>query len=404
MLFRIEELARLRELVHLPLAQDITARQWAVLEPRLASTSAALSERVKRARDRVMPQAEQPDARRLFNELLGRVELDLARAYAFFDTYMDVLSQRRVPLLGAQLAGCDVLACDAMMRKHPALASIEPPLVYCDRGFGAAIMRESVRMPDGFPNPMPLIQIPYSRLKEKYNLTSILHEAGHQSLQRLGMVKPLGEALRAAAMNQSRAGAVPDLYRLWSSEIGPDFWAFCLSGVAEASAVRELFALPLPHATRISMTDPHPPPYIRALLAFDWCRRAWGRGVWDEWELEWKDSYALEKVPAETRMMLVKATRLVPAVSAALFDARFKPLRRQRLTSLFDLDAIAPSRIAPIAASVRSGVLNLRNLTPCAQLSVFGELRARHPMNEERLDRLMTEWLMRLGATRHTLH
>ena len=113
---------------------------------------------------------------------------------------------------------------------------------------------------------------------------------------------------------------------------------------------------------------------------------------------------ALERVPAETRMMLVKATRLVPAISAALFDARFKPLRRRRMTSLFDLDAIAPSRIAPIAASVRSGVLNLRNLTPCAQLSVFGELRARHPMNEERLDRLMTEWLMRLGATRHTLH
>jgi hypothetical protein len=90
-------------------------------------------------------------------------------------------------------------------------------------------------------------------------------------------------------------------------------------------------------------------------------------------------------------------------IGAALFETRFKALRRRRLPELFDIEAITPSRIAPIAASVRSGVLNLRDLTPCAQLSVFGELRARYPISEEKLDRLMTEWLMRLGATRHTL-
>jgi hypothetical protein len=316
---------------------------------------------------------------------------------------MDVLSQRRVPMLGAQLAGCDVLASDAMRLAHPALEAIEPPLVYCDRGFGAAIMRESVRMPDGSPNPMPLIQVPYSRLQEKYNLTSILHEAGHQALQRLGMVKPMGEALAAAAAREPRPGLLPDLYRLWSSEIAPDFWAFCLSGVAEASAVRELFALPLAQATRISMTDPHPPPYLRALLAFDWCRRAWGRGVWDEWEREWRSTFELKMLAPDTRRLLAIGQRLVPAIGAALFDKRFAELQDRRLPDLFDLDAIAPSRIRPLAASVRSGVLNLRNLKPCAQLAVFGELRAHYRISEARLDRLMTQWLMRLGTTRHAL-
>jgi hypothetical protein len=404
MQLRIEAVAHLRRLVNLPPHQDISERQWAVLEPRLAAMAAGLTARVKKARDEVLPRAGDQRARRRFHETLGRVELELARAYAFFDTYMDVLSQRRVPMLGAQLAGCDVLACDAMRLAHPALEAIEPPLVYCDRGFGAAIMRESVRMPDGSPNPMPLIQVPYSRLQEKYNLTSILHEAGHQALQRLDLVRPLAGALAAAASREGRAGLLPDLYRLWSSEIAPDFWAFCLSGVAEASAVRELFALPLAQATRISMTDPHPPPYLRALLVFDWCRHAWGRGVWDDWEREWRGTFDLNALPPDTRRLLVVGQRLVPAIGAALFNQRFAELERRRLTDLFDLDSIAPSRVRPIAASVRTGVLNLRKLRPCAQLSVFGELRAHYRIPEARLDRLMTQWLVRLGTTRHALN
>ena len=84
-------------------------------------------------------------------------------AFTFFDTYMDVLTQRRSPELGPVLAGCDVLA--GMRWPGASDATRRPPLVFCDRGFGASIVRESVPFPDGTPNPMPLIQIPYSRLK-----------------------------------------------------------------------------------------------------------------------------------------------------------------------------------------------------------------------------------------------
>ena len=109
---------------------------------------------------------------------------------------------------------------------------------------------------------MPLIQIPYSRLREKCNLTSVLHEAGHQGLQRLGLVGPLANALRAALDRAAAPAPVRDLYGMWAFEVGPDFWAFCLSGVAEASAVRDLFAMQPTHAMRISLSDPHPPPYL----------------------------------------------------------------------------------------------------------------------------------------------
>src|SRR5262249_42557526 len=146
--------------------------------------------------DTLLPRAGEQRARRELHAVLGQIELDMARAFTFFDTYMDVLTQRQSPELGGILGGCDVLALEAMRRDHPALALIEPPLVYCERGVGAAIARESVPFPDGSPNPMPLIQIPYARLSEKYNLTSILHEAGHQALHRLQLVAVLPKLVR----------------------------------------------------------------------------------------------------------------------------------------------------------------------------------------------------------------
>ena len=380
--------------------QDITQRQWSVLEMQLNAASALLTTRTKAATDSLLPRASDASARRKLNAALGQIELDMSRVYTFFDTYMDVLTQRRSGELGAMLAGCDVLAYQAMRREHPTLTAIEAPLVFCDRGFGAAIVRESVAFPDGTPNPMPLIQIPYSRLREKCNLTSLLHEAGHQSLTRLQLVAALPHALRAALNRAGAPGAVCDLYALWAFEIGPDFWGFCLCGVAQAAAMRDLFAMPPTHALRLSVTDPHPPPYLRVLLAFDWCRRAFGRGRWDAWQQEWESLYPLTDSTSPMRMLLQNARRFVPVVGDALFNHRFRELENRSLVHLFDLTAISPSEVRRVAARATGGTLDLRGLTPCAQLAVFAELRQMRAMTEERLDDLMTTWLRHLGERR----
>jgi hypothetical protein len=374
-----------------------------VIEPQLAAASARLSSRVRRATDALLPRAGEPRAARRLVAALGQIELDMATAFTFFDTYMDVLTQRASPELGTVLGGCDMLALEAMRRDHPALAILEPPLVYCNRGIGAAIARESVPFPDGTPNPMPLIQIPYARLKEKHNLTSILHEAGHQALHRLQLVAALPRLLGAALDRAGAPETIKQLYGLWAFEIGPDFWAFGLSGVAEAAAVRELFALPSGHALRISFTDPHPPPYLRALLCFDWCRRAWGQGVWDEWERDWLQMYPLERAPGETRRLLVQARRFIPVVGRALFEGRFRLLGNRRLLDLLDLAVVAPANLQRIAAG-HAGVLDLGGLSACAQLAAFRMVREWHDIPEDRLDRMMTAWLVRIGAGRRRAH
>jgi hypothetical protein len=393
-------LSALRRLVNLPPGHDITKRQWAVIESQLKVVEARLLSRLKAGARAYLPQAHNPRVARTLHALLGATELEMSRAFNFFDTYMDVLTQRHTPELGSLLAGCDVLAWDSLSRNHPALAIAEPPLVYCDRGFGASTLREGVMLPDRIPNPMPLIQIPYSRLKEKYNLTSVLHEVGHEAMVRLGLVSTLPSTYRRALARAGAPATVQDLFALWSSEIGPDFWGFCGSGLAAAGAIREILALPPSQVFRISWTDPHPPPYLRALLTFDWCRQMWGSGVWDDWEKEWLGLYGVESAPPETRDVLKKARQYLPVISGVLLRKRFRVLNGKAIPDLFNLSALHPSELRRVAKTAGTGAVNLRGLPPSAHLAVFRLVRESHKLNEEALDQLMTQWLLKLANRR----
>jgi hypothetical protein len=401
---RVESLSSLRELVALPREYDVTRRQWSVLESQLSTAEARLLSRLKRGAGKFLRHVHETHAARSLNVLLGEVELDMSKAFTFFDTYMDVLTQRNTPELGPMLAGCDVLAWDGLKRDHPALAIVEPPLVYCDRGFGASILREEVLLPDGTPNPMPLIQIPYSKLKEKHNLTSVLHEVGHQAMVRLGLVTAIPKAFVAALKQAGAPDGIRELFSLWSSEIGPDFWTFCASGIAQAAGIKEILALPPNYVFRVSWTDPHPSPYLRVLLAFEWCRQVWGRGDWDRWEKEWLELYPLNEVPTETRRTVRKARRYLPLVGRVLLDRRFRVLNGKTIADLFDLSGLAPLKLKRIAVGADSGILKLKGLSPSVQLAVFRTVRERGNLREEAMDRIMTKWLLELGERRNHSH
>ena len=401
---RIEELSSLRKLISLPPHLDIAERQWKILDSELNAVEARLLRRVKRGGIAYLSQSRNRTAARSLNSLLGDVEMEMTRAFTFFDTFMDVLTQRHTPELGMLLAGCDVLALDAIKRPHPALSMVEAPIVGCDRGFGAKTFRELVRFPGGAYNPMPLIQIPYSRLKEKYNLTSLLHEVGHEAMVRCGLKKALPGALRDGLTKAGASTEIRDFFALWSSEIGPDLWSFCLSGFAQAGGVKEILALTVADVFRISWTDPHPPPYVRALISFDWCRRIWGSGLWDRWENEWRDLYPLDRAPKATRELIRKISTFIPAVSEILLRTRFRSLNGKRIPDLFNLSVLAPSELKRRAASSHIGSIDLRGMPPSSHLAVFRLLKEQGKISEENLDRIMTRWLLELAKNRKRSH
>jgi len=316
---------------------------------------------------------------------------------------MDILTQRCSPLLGTLLSGCDVLAWDALYKNHPALAIIEPPIVFCDRGFGASILREGVPLYGNERNPLPTIQIPYSKLMEQYNLSSILHEAGHEAMVRLGLVSVLPKCVRAALDSVSAPDSIIDLYSMWMFEIGPDFWTFCNCGMAEAATIKEILSLPTKLVFQVSPTDPHPNPLVRVLLSFQWCKYLWGSGLWDQWENMWLEAYPIEHAPEESRRIIHMATKYMPIVSKTLFNTRFKILNDMTIPSLFDLDVLNPWKLRRIVDSLSSGTMKLTGLSPCTQLAAFRLLRDAGNHEESVIYDLMTRWLKALGKRKSIL-
>lgn len=397
---RIRGLSALRKMVGLPKEADITPVQWRAIESRLKAIEHQLTEELKHsAHAHLRDWGKDGKAARCLQHHIGQTEVALTQAYSFFDTFLDVLTQRHMPEIGRLLKGCDVLALDAIRRNHPALSVVEPPLVSVNRGFGASIAREGVRMPGGNTNPLGLIEIPYTRLMEKYNLTSILHEAGHEVMVRLGVKETLPAMIRAALLRRSASKDIQDYFALWMSEIGPDFWTFLCSGIAAAGGIREILVLPPSMMYRISWTDPHPPAWLRVLLNFEWCRQVWGEGIWDDWEREWLALYPLSLAPPESRKLLDEGRRTLPTVAQALLRTRFRTLGGKPMAGLFDLAIIHP---LTLKRRIKANGADLSGLRPGAQLGVFRMMKE-EGMASVQLDQIMKRWLEKL-ATRAPIH
>jgi hypothetical protein len=392
---RIESLTSLKHLVGLDTATDLSPAEWASVNAPLATL-----------RDRLLaklPDAESRDTRTSF-ATLGELELEAARAFGLFDTFMDILTQRHSPALGPLLRGCDVLAAEALQRDTPALKACRTPIVYCNRGYGAAVVRSDARLYADIPNILPLIQIPYARLQEKLQLTSLLHEVGHEAMGRLALMDPLRAAMQAELAKRGVSNAVSELYVHWMSEIAADLWSMLASGVAHAATLREILALPPEHAYRLSMQVPHPPPYLRVLLGFQLCRDAWGAGSWDAWEQHWLAHYPREACPPTTRDLFDAARAALPQVSHVLLHARFRALGGRALPALFDLDSLAPARLERHARDLVGG----RNLSPsvsgCARLAVYRHAREAGLTAEDTIDRHMKLWLYGLAGRRTSVN
>lgn len=392
---RAKLLGKLRQMVALKPQQDIRPEQWEVLESQLATVSTRILNSLRARTDKYLSEVYKPEIAKTFIDGLGSLEIDLANAYTFYDTFMDILTQRLSDDIGPMLLGCDAIAADAMNRKFIGQVTV-PPLVYCDRGFGAATIREGVSIQKNVPNPVPLISIPYARINEKYNLVSIQHEVGHQALVKLNMVELLRQLFRESLQRAGAPQLIQHLFAQWSSEICPDFWAFCLSGMGQTSSIRDV--LILPQSLMFSISGVHPPSYLRFLISTEWCRQVWGAGEWDEWEKEWKTLYSPDQVDEATRLTIEQAEKYIPVVAKALLKTKFRKLDNQPISSLFNLNALQPAKLIKLANALRNGLPAIDGQPVGVQLAVFRMARDNQNIKTPVIDALMHEWLKNLKS------
>lgn len=389
---RARLLTDLRKMVGLKPHQDIVTAQWEVLETQLAASSNKIREQLRIYADRYLSEQYHPETRQTLINRLGELEMELTAAYTFYDTFMDILTQRLSDDIGPLLRGCDVIAADALQRSFLADTTV-PPLVFCDRGFGASTLREGVHISNQVLNPIPFIAIPYSRINEKYNLISINHEVGHQALIKLNMVTLWQHVFQEALKKVHATAIIQDLYANWAKELVPDFWAFCLSGMAQTCSIRDVLMLPTAMMFSISTLQPHPPSYLRFLVSVECCRQTWGKGDWDDWEAEWLTLYPLTGLDETTRQLIVDAKSYIPVIAKTLLQTKFKKLDNKPLTSLFDLSKLEPNSMKKYTHT--EGVLSpeFQRLPIGTQLGIFRLMREKRSVKQADIGRLMDAWL-----------
>jgi hypothetical protein len=387
---RTELLTGLNKVVSTKDFPNIKPDQWYAINNQLNTVANKISYQLDIYTDRYLIKALNGNEKGKLINALGEIELELSQAYSFYDTYMDILTQRLSPVLGPLLRGCDAIAADGL--KHEYLTTVtKNPIVYCDRGFGASILREGVTVAKTV-NPIAFIAIPYSRLAEKYNLISIYHEVGHQALNKLNLVEPFQQVFSLCAKNAGANQLLQNLFANWSKEIIPDFWAFGFTGMGQTSSMRDVLLVPQEMALSISPYQQHPPTYLRFLISVEWCRFLWGRGDWDEWAEEWDTFYPVENADKVTKEIILQAKKILPNIARASIITRFKKLSNKNITSMFDMD-----RLNPINLKKCTNKEHFSNQSIGVQLSAFRLMRDKKNMPIAKLNAIIHAWLINLN-------
>lgn len=386
---RTELLTGLNRVVSTKQFQNISSSQWYAINNQLNAIANKISRQLDFYSNRFLGNAERGREQHKLINALGEIEIELSQAYTFYDTYMDILTQRLSHVLGPLLRGCDAIAADGL--KHQYLSAVtRNPIVYCDRGFGASILREGVTLAKSV-NPVAFIAIPYSRLAEKYNLISIYHEVGHQALSKLGLGEPYQRVFALCAKNAGANQMLQSMFGNWSKELTPDFWAFGFTGMGQTSFVRDVLFVPQAMAFDVSPYQQHPPSYLRFLFSVECCRFLWGRGDWDDWSEEWESFYPVKNTDNVTMEILLEAKKYLPAIARATITTRFKNLGNKPITKLFNMESISPHNLKTCWGKER-----FSNAPIGVQLSSFRLIRDKKNMPISKINELMNSWLINL--------
>jgi hypothetical protein len=328
-------------------------------------------------------------ARLQFNDVLSNLDL-----------FIDAFTQRSERDTGLWLAGLEVAAHDVL--GLPGWYEPPPVLCYLDRGPGAAIRRARTRLPGGGANPIALIQIPRERMTGTGLAASLAHETGHQAAALLELV----ESLRATmgARHGTFGGRVQSLWLRWISEIVADLWALARLGPTATIGLMGVLSLPPFFVFRVSVNDPHPPPWIRVKLSAALGHELYPDPQWAEMIELWDELYPLVGVPSLRRRVLEELAATAAPLARFLLDHRCEKLAGARLGDVVGSPDRSPRRLAAALRDPR-WTRTLADEAPSAALALLGQARWSRtisPDDERRaVANLLGTWAMRraLGRT-----
>jgi hypothetical protein len=333
-------------------------------------------------------------AQRLFSILRLRFNAVLTQ----FDLFNDVLTQRSENETGVWLSGLDVVSADAL--KLPGHYYDAPPVIcYLDRGVGAAIRRARTRLPGGGENPVAIIRVPRERLIGSGIASSLVHEVGHQAAALLDLVNSLRPVLQGLQRGSGPYSGIWTLWERWISEIVADFWSVARVGITSTLGLMGVVSLPRAFVFRLSLDDPHPPPWIRVKLSCAMGQALYPHPQWGRLANLWEAYYPLGGLDAERQRHYGALQATLPGFVALLVNHRPKSLRGHSLADVLDVQNRQPRRLQALFQAWRQQPSAMYHAAPTLAFAVIGQARSDGRMSPEQestiLAKLLTHWALR---------
>lgn len=314
------------------------------------------------------------------------------------DIFADVLSQRGEHDVGIWLSGLDTLAEDGLsiVKQFTEVPSL---MVYLDRGHGAAIRRARTRLPGGDENPVAVIQIPRERMVGSGIASSLIHEVGHQAAALLDLVASL-KTLLTERKNKPGDTTAWKYFERWISEIICDVWATGHLGITATLGLMGVVTLPRYFQFRLDLNDPHPAPYARVLLSYQFGKRIYPHSQWDSLWKMWKEFYPKQGLRSEIIAILDKIETETPSFVDLVLNHTTKEMKGKKLIELFPVSERIPENLKHIYKSWKSKRISLDGMPPTLVFAVLGQAKADLAIDATEESNALSRQLRRWAFTR----
>jgi len=228
--------------------------------------------------------------------------------------------------------------------------------------------------------------------------SSLVHEVGHQAAALLDLVPSLRAVLHGLQKTRSRERDAWVLWERWISEIVADFWSVARVGIASTAGLMGVVSLPRVFVFRLSIDDPHPPPWIRVNLSCAIGEALYPHPQWAALRSLWNQYYPLEFLEEPQRRLFTALLETMDAFVSLLVNHRPKSLRGASLSEVMLTHERRPAVLTAIWARWRRAPSEMRSAPPTFVFAVLGQARADGTLTPEEESRivgdLLTWWAM----------
>jgi hypothetical protein len=235
---------------------------------------------------------------------------------------------------------------------------------------------------------------------------SLFHEVGHQAAALLDLVPSMRKVLQARQLQSAHDRLAWSIWERWISEICADFWAMARLGAGATMGLFGVLSLPRVFVFRTSLDDPHPFPWMRAVLSCAMGRALFPQAFWNRIDATWRCFYPVEGIDAKTKAVVDALLETMPEFVSILVNHRPPKLQGKTIPEALRAAERSPAILEGLFERWNSESGAMHRVPPSLALAVLGHARATGQLSPEgessRVLSLLRGWALRrsLGADR----